>query len=145
MATKKRKAPKRKARPARRPAQATVPAWLTQLRDEVFSDPGFPEVESDFHLPDGTPAVRQRAIVYTNTLYYVETWREVHTLDALFRWRQALDLASFLSVPPTIRQHAIATLRQTMRQAQPQWPRVMAPRSRALAHEAFGRRPRRWL
>jgi hypothetical protein len=119
--------------------------WLTQLRDEVFSDPGFPEVETTFRCPDGRPAVRQRAIEYTGgRLFYKETWREVHSLEALHMWRQELDMPSFLSATAFVRTHAVHTLRATMRQAQPQWPRQPVPRRVVLAHELFARRPPRW-
>jgi hypothetical protein len=39
---------RRKARPPRRPSAVAAPQWLTQLREEVFSDPTFPEVETGY-------------------------------------------------------------------------------------------------
>src|SRR4051794_39056950 len=110
MATKRPKPPRRPPRPPR--PEAAAPPWLTQLRDEVFADPGFPEVEPTFRLPTGQPAVRQRAIEYHGgRLYYTETWRAVHSLEALHVWRHELDMPSFLSATPVVRTHAVATLR----------------------------------
>jgi hypothetical protein len=136
------KAPKRKSRPLRRPSATTdTPQWLTQLRDEVFSDPGFPELETDFRCPDGRPAVRQRAIEFMDgRLFYRESWRAPHTLEALHTWRQELDMPSFVSATDFVRTHAVHTLRETMRLAQPQWPRPPAPRPGDWPpHAKFGR------